>query len=357
MKAWLAGLLLIVVTLLVAPPDFRQLIHWQPTWYERALDWKIQHPLSAIPTDQFVEPNYPYADGIVSHLHKRDFRVLIPVVAHGLKMDMRGTEILNVLFSLAFLVVMLLYLRREVPDHPVITLLLTISFACSFAGEWGVVFPGTWEPVAYLLLALAVYVENPYLIFGCVALGALQDERFVMALPMVYLMQGESLLMLNRKRYAIAAGFAVFAALRVLLAMHVGHAYESSGVGLRLLFYNSLASPMYFVTVFKGALLVLLFGFVALFRRDRRRALSLLLCALPVIAAALATGDSSKGLIYLFPVFLLCALALCRDYQPKQVMQYAVIAAALSVCLPTYYYWQHGFAHFQNAWQRIAMSL
>lgn len=356
-SAWISALVVIALTLLVGPPDIHRLAHWRPNWQDRALDWKIQHPLSEIPTAQFVEPNDPTADGIVSHLHKRTFRVLIPVVAHGLQMDKRGADVLNVLFSLAFLVVVLLYLRREIPDSPLVALLLTVSLACSLVGEWGLAFPGGWEPVAYLLLALAVYVENPYLIFLFVVMGGLEEERAIIAIPLVYLMHGGSLFTTNRKRYAILAGVGVFVLLRILLALHLGQMYESSGLSWNLTFYNSIASPMYFVTTFKGALLILVVGFAALFHSDRRKALALFFCTLPGLLSALSVGDVSKSLIYLFPAFLICAVALCRNYDEKQVLRYATVAAAISACLPTYYWWLHGFAHIQNAWQRVAAAL
>src|SRR5437762_1071098 len=77
----LAGLFLIAASVTIACPDLGHFANWKPTWGERALGWKMRHPLSVIPVEQFAEPG-PSRTGISDHLRKQIYRLAVPVLAY-----------------------------------------------------------------------------------------------------------------------------------------------------------------------------------------------------------------------------------------------------------------------------------
>src|SRR5215813_7284444 len=131
-----SALVVVVLSLLTGAPDVQHFVHWNPTWGERALDWKVHHPLSPIPVAEFAEPG-PEIRGMSVHLFKRSYRLTLPIVAYFLRLNIRGTEILAALCSLAFSFVILLLFRKLLPADPVTALMLALTVACSFIGQWG----------------------------------------------------------------------------------------------------------------------------------------------------------------------------------------------------------------------------
>jgi len=134
---WSCAVLLIVSTFSGAP-DLQHYLQWKPGWSERALDWKLRHPLSPIPVSEFAPPMLdPANQGTVIHLAKRTYRLTLPIVAYCFGLDLRGAEIVAALCSLAFSQVILLCFRRLLPADPVTAFLLTVTVAASFIGQWG----------------------------------------------------------------------------------------------------------------------------------------------------------------------------------------------------------------------------
>ena len=234
--------LVILLVLILAPPNVSRLIHWRPTWEETALSWKIEHPLSAIPAASFVplEPNEPppVIRGITSHLRKRTYRITIPLAAHVLRLDIRGAEALCILLSLCLPVVVLLCLRKAIKD-PLIALLLTISLACSFVGE------GAMRITVFLRCRrisvtgpLHFVRKRPCLFSILIVLGGFSDERVILATPVVYISLRRTTFGLNRRRIALFAGIVVFGLLRLIFGLHVGQQFDTSVINHYLLIYE-----------------------------------------------------------------------------------------------------------------------
>src|SRR5689334_25422466 len=102
-------LLVVVLSMVTGTPDIRRFLHWQPTPAERALDWKIHHPLSPTPAAEFVQPSD------ATHLLKRTYRITLPIAAYYLGLNIREAVILSALCALAFSFTMLWHSRRLFP--------------------------------------------------------------------------------------------------------------------------------------------------------------------------------------------------------------------------------------------------
>jgi hypothetical protein len=342
----LSALFVITLTLLLAFPDAHRFTHWQPSWEEEALDWKLQHPLSAIPAREFAKPSAERI-GIVSHLHKRTYRITMPLVAYFLKLDIRETETLCIGLSIAFSVVILLYFRRMLPENPLTALFLTVSLACSTPGQWGTCMPIYFDSAGYLLLALAVYTESPSLVALFMVLGGFSDERVILAAPVVYLLDGTSLKP-SQKQGGILAGVIVFVALRLILGLHIGKQLDTSLISLNL--HYLVEFPLQLLLVYKGAVLVMAVGFIYLAMANGLNAFLLILCTIPGILGSVLVGDVPRALAYTFPTFLACSAALCKFSRTQTLQRVAILAALLSACLPTYYLlpWQHAIQRLPN---------
>src|SRR5215831_15137011 len=83
-----SALIVIALSLAVAFPDLRGLANWCPDWADQAHEWKLRHPLSAIPVEQFASGG-PEIAGVVRHLRKHTYRITLPLIAYCLGLDLR----------------------------------------------------------------------------------------------------------------------------------------------------------------------------------------------------------------------------------------------------------------------------
>jgi hypothetical protein len=353
-----SALLVVILSILSGAPDVQHFLHWQPMWWERAIDWKVHHPLSPIPVTEFAEPT-PENWGRSVHLLKRTYRVTLPVIAYCLGLDIRGTEILAGLCSLAFSFVILLQFRKLLPADRVTALLLALAVACSFIGQWGTAVTYFFDGVGYLLEACALYSESPSLIALLTAAGGFSDERVIAAVPLIYLVQVRpplanvrlrALFHPNALQYGTIAGVVLFLLLRVVLGLRIGHHFDTVDVGFASLRHNAMVLPLGLLLVYKGSTLVIAGGLARLASLRSGAALSLLLiCSLPGIAASLLVWDLQRSLAYTFPALLFSARVLTESPGIPEIRIVALRGAILSACLPTYYFWLDTLHHLPIA--------
>ncbi|HLH02411.1 MAG TPA: hypothetical protein VKX25_06565 [Bryobacteraceae bacterium] len=353
--SWLTALFLLAVAVVIAWPDFGSFRHYA-AWPERAMNWKIEHPLEAIPVENYGEPA-PDLEGTRAHIRKRTYRVTVLLIAHWLGWDMRAAARFSFACSCIFIWLLVLNLRRLFPDDLTAAFLLGLALAGSLIVQWGLNDYFFFDGVGYMFLAAACLTRSPWLLTIYIIAGGFNDERVILVLPLLYLLHGSQsmselslpgVLRLNRPRLGLLAGLLGFLVLRFLFALKVGHLYDSSVVGIWMLLPNLLLLPANALSVFKGTILILTGALLVLaLRRSYGPLLILLLAALPSVGATLVVGDLGRTLAYSFPLLFLCAKVIRESFERDALRRVLLYAALFSVFLPTYYLWEERLVPFK----------
>ncbi len=340
----LAVPIILAASWVVALPSLRHLLNWQPSWAEEAQGWKVQHPLSSIPVERFAKPVHDLA-GISDHLRKCTYRITVPLIAHVLGLNSRGAQVLGVIGSIAFLIV-LFRSFGQISGNPLIALLLSLAAACAYLGQWGMHNPYFYDGAGYFLLAAAAYTKRPVFISLLLILGGFCDERVILAAPLLYLLHGDfgttqfrvvDIVRPNKRQCGILLAGCIFVLLRLGLGYYVGRLFDSTEVGMGILRYNIAQLPLAWMLVYKGATLVIATGFLSLLTpRFWRSALLVSLAVIPGVLGSLMVSDVSRSLNYTFPVLLLCTKALTDSENAVTLRRVSVCAAAISLLTPTY---------------------
>ncbi len=358
-RLWLLAAFALLASVLVAFPHFRHYTHWQPTWQEDALSWQIQHPLSPIPVERFARPGRDWI-GLSDHLRKRTYRVTLPLFAHLLGLNLRGAQIASLLSAAAFLVFLVLHLRRLTPD-PALLLLLSLAVSCSYVAQWGINDFFFFDAVGYLLLAATAYFRQPALVALLLVLAGFSDERAVLAAPLIYLLhahpplarlQLRSLFKPNRPQLGILFGCCLFLVLRLVFGHLVRRPLDMAEISLALFQHNLPFVPLAWVIVYKGSILIMAAGFLSLFTFGAGRfALLVSLAVLPGLLASVFVWDLCRSIAYTFPFLLLCTRALVESGDALTLRRVSLCGAAISLFTPTYEYWEGSLRAFATVFR------
>jgi hypothetical protein len=314
----LVAAVIIAVSMVTSFPSLSDLIAPYRSWPDAARAWKIQHPFSVIPVDQFVQPG-PDRAGSYTHLRKCTYRITLPVIAHLARLGLRGADFLDLIGSIGFLVLLSLIFQRITRD-PLIGFLFSLSAACAYLGQWGLHNLSFSDGFAYFLLAIAAFSRQPAAIAVALVLCGFSDERGILAAPLIYLLHANywnsvpdvmDLLRPNRRQRGVIAGCLVFLALRVSFGFYLGKAMDTADLGTAILHYNFALLPLGAVIVYKGAAVILVTGMLAFLRRQSWQfGVCVCLAAVPTMLASVLVWDLCRSLGYTFPLLLICAKAL-----------------------------------------------
>lgn len=342
----LLGLGLSVLAIVQACPDYERFGPYRDTpWAAEALAWKFEHPLDAIPVQKFADRAGPDDGGIVEHLHKKSFRVTVPLLAKLTRVGLRGALVAQQVTSFLFLSLIFIMLKRITQDE-IAALLGSVAIACSFTAQWGFNDFVYFDGIAYFLMLLVLFSRNAVLIPLLVVAAGFTDERAIVAAPLLYVClagteqrgKGLSLLIPNAAQIVLIGGVCCFLVLRFLMARRMGIAYDISGVGLMTLKYNVLTLPLALGLVSKGSAVLLAAAAVILVAKKELRFLTMAaLTVLPCLMAAMLVYDLSRSLAYAYPAVLLSYGVLADATELSTVRRLSLAAAVVSLAFPSYY--------------------
>jgi len=254
------------------------------------------------------------------------YRLAVPLLAWVLHLPPVAALLLPYFFHFGFLMLVFLAMRQRTDAR--VAILTSFQVALSFALFWSNWKPGFTDTVSHGLIAAMLIVPSPLLAFGATALGLLNDERTIMALPLVFLwhfgapkLQSEWWRRVFPWSAAVLAGVAGYWCLR--------HALTVGWIGpgiVRPPIYDAVAGEAFRFKPWLGSWTVALFnvllayrwtwlliaaGLVVLWRLGRRLEALLLGSVMAVGAlASVAVADVARSMGFLFPAVLSAAAAL-----------------------------------------------
>jgi hypothetical protein len=287
------------------------------TW--RDVQIKFDHPL--IDTSRIFAPG--------SHESKLTFRLTVPILAHILHLDETG---LLILFALAGVVLLYLVLKVTftLTASKRAALFVCLATACTWPGEaaFHELRGGYYDALALCLLVAAFATSSSLLTATFLFLAAWTDERALIASSFVLLFHARR----GKTAALIVAAAAYLGTRAYLTATHSD--VDVSGIGFAIFLQQLNVIPLAIWSGLGGAWILVAVGLIALFREERYLAAAGFCGALAVmIVASLAVVDVTRSMAYCLPAVFVALTVL----NPKQIEKLSVIAAAISLLVPSYY--------------------
>ena len=305
-----------------------------------ALSYKVQHPLSPIPSSI---KDTPYV-GAASHIDKLELRLTLPILGW-----LSGTGVWTVIiwnhFSALVVFFLLAHLANQAVGDLVSSALFVLGVGATFFGSWFFNDIYFGDGVAYLFLLLSVASRYPALSFCSFLVAAFCDERCVAAGPLLCLyffvshrQDGEKALRL-KQCIAIVAAAGAWMLLRIWLAGALHLVTGTSQLMTREILINNFGKnlPGTFLGVFKASWTLPVVGLFSLVSRRKWASSWLFLGAFSLAAApAFVVYDFERSLSYTFVVLLISLHFLWGDKKASRKYLAAVLVANLLLTSPLY---------------------
>ncbi len=308
------------VCLLHAFPNYEYLRHPEvvATWRNAAIKW--QNPFAD------MTRLFPRA----SHEAKLNFRLTVPLLAKVLHL---GTGGLLALFAACGIVSLYAVLAAgyRLTGSRIAALWLCLSVGCAWPGAlpFHQLLGGFYDAVAICLVLLAMTVRSSPLAGLLAFAAAWTDERALLALALVFLLERNSALLAGILGYGVARWYCA-------AAYGLGTAWDGTGMSVLLKHFNVI--PLGIWSGLSGGWLVVVCGLTTLVVRRKwgmTAAMGLALGA--AIASALCVEDVTRSMSYAVPAVLLGAGLVAMNETEETTERLAMTAALISVLTPMFF--------------------
>jgi hypothetical protein len=127
-----------------------------------------------------------------SHFSKTVFRLTVPLIVRIFQLNFPSLIVLQFLLYYFFIFFLAKYFIREL-NHYFLSLLLVFGLCTTYFGKALIVDFRWFDGWAYFFMVLSLYSKNKYVLFVSVLLGMFTDERFILAIPAIFLLRQDSL--------------------------------------------------------------------------------------------------------------------------------------------------------------------
>ncbi|EKD74744.1 MAG: hypothetical protein ACD_44C00349G0002 [uncultured bacterium] len=345
LRPWIIGFFLSVLAISYMSALYKNFDQTLPSWYIKAFEWQVAHPLQAIPISSFI--SISDFDGRAEHLEKQTYRIALPLFAKLIGVSsFGGLVIIQRVTSFLFLMMTFMLLKRFFRDVPA-ALFGALAIACSSVGGWGFQSVEFFDGVAYFLLLSCVFTKNPFLITFILMLAGFVDERAIAASPLIYFcwmkknyytITLHDFLSLNPQRIGILAGILLFIVARYCLSLWMGcplvlRAGLFVDASKALEHFKML--PFASLFFLKGSCIAILVGFALLYIRSGLLLIfTLLISMIPLIAGVCMVADFERSFGYVFPLIFF-SYKLIGESLPQSVLRGITFASAVfSLLIP-----------------------
>lgn len=291
-------------------------------YWQGVVQRKIDHPL------------YDYAREFPpeSNEAKRNFRLLVPLVARELNLGFMGVHVARFSLQAALILAVLIAAERACRDRAsALGVALAISGTHIGTQVWRDPFYN-FDNCAHAFIALALVARGPRLAGLAVLLGLFVDERVLCSVPLIALFGW-----LTERNWRTAPGLLVGAmiyfAVRVSVSARFGLQNPLSGVAVTQVLLPNLANipPAFWFALEGGWLLLFLAAKNA--RVAQKEIVALWIFVFLLLIASGLVGDFTRSTMYGFPATLVALAALAGPERLSLVRLRATTAAAAAVSL------------------------
>lgn len=343
--------LLVVLAIASSLPNYSRFEFGGGKLGNAAMEWKFQNPMSPIPVKQISAKEHDEVSfGVISHLEKRSYRLLVPLLAHTFGFGLKTALIIQQVLACLFLLLALATLRKFFQDN-LSALFAAMMMAVSFPGQWGFCDFFCFDGYAYFLIALAVWTTSPWVLAAAVFAGGLSDERVIMVTPLIWLwisirngreaggFSVRSLLWPRVNHLALSAAVILFVLLRLYIAAKWGSLYETSDICQWAVIKKCIHFlPSAILTGLKGGIIIFLAAIALFLARRRFALLALAVCAvIPSLMTTLMVFDLSRSLYYAFPALFMAMAVLAQQCSVSDCRKITFCAFLGSALFPTCY--------------------
>jgi hypothetical protein len=272
----------------------------------------------------------------------------MPILARMLSLGPLGLLAIQVAAGVALFFLVALLAERITASRPV-AVVLALMIGSTWAGMTAFVeLRGVFDAVAILLLVSCLYARNPLLVMLFILLAGWDDERALLAAPLVVvflLLQREAgspglivRAFFSPRLLGLYAGLGIHAVTRLAYARAFGIPIRYDGNGLGILASQVNMIPMGIWTAFEGGWLLVGGALIVLMKEKRRVELVLFILALGfLLAIAMCTVDVSRSTAYCLPAVFVALTVLSRSETPEGLWRLAITSSVLAVLWPPYY--------------------
>lgn len=321
--------------------------------YRYAIADTETNPTYTVFKAQIKNPFQLYALNPDSHEAKMAFRLLPPILIKISYLPPIGIFMLQFMAGIA-MYFMLITIIQRIADDRVVTVCTLLGLSCTYYGANFLfdVIP-TFDAFAYALIIAMFLAENWLLIALAVFLGAFNDERVLLVLPIVLLWhtlhepaaltyQWRKLVnkILSFKSLGVVVGVLTYALARYYVAVHFDVVTHKGAVGIPVLINNAYQG-MLGIGIFSALesfwLYPAIVVFFAITYRTYKLPLLLLAAMLPIVLAGSMVFDVTRSISYGMPIFLVC-MRVVHSYLPAiQVRNLAAFVMVGAIAIPTLY--------------------
>jgi hypothetical protein len=276
------------------------------------------------------------------------YRPFPPLVAHMLGGGVMLSLLLPYFASIAMLTIVFAALRQRLGNA--LAWAATLLVASTSAITWPNCMVGYPDSFSHLLAALLLINRSRVLLFFCIVAGMMSDERFMLALPLVWLWHGGFASDTNSTRTDLivtVAGLVCYALLRhglkvgwIGAGIPAPKVYSSMWQSFANLAPYQQTWTMWWANVFGGfrwAAVVLITGTMFAWRKGEAGNVSVLcVTMLAAMVGSLMVFDVTRSIGFAFPALLVGTkwLAEARKEMALRILRWSAV-----ICLVTPSYW------------------
>ncbi len=274
------------------------------------------------------------------------YRITTPMLAWIL--GLRGISGLVIQYASIPATLGLIFVAMAARTDRQIAFLATLGVALSFAIIYTNTKPGLPDSVTHLAVASLLLTRNRCFQIAMTVLGALNDERFVLAIPFLVLWNSNAPTLTLFLKAIWESCFWILPGLVIVVAIRYGlaHGYIGPGIPLPEVYRDiaGVASTQsgaphdgwnaFWVNVimaYRGLWLVFLFVFATPTHWAWR--IAFFLSMILVVASSATVADVGRSIGFAFPAFLLAVIALSRSESiGRKLLPSLIVLTLLTPC-------------------------
>jgi hypothetical protein len=282
-----------------------------------------------------------------SHFSKTVFRLTVPLVVRMFQLNFPSLIVLQFLLYYFFIFFLVKYFIRELNQY-FLSLLLVFGLCTTYFGKALIVDFRWFDGWAYLFMVLSLYSKNKYVLFFSVLLGMFTDERFVFAIPAIFLLRQEfiqitsfrSINFTSRYSFTILVGVITSFIIRFILVVFFNMHLNNVGIFTPLVdnVLNRLIGIGYF-TFFEGFWIFVLYFllYVKLSFKKNMLTISILLIFFVGTSSVFLLYDLTRAGAYFMPYIFLYIVMLFKTIKKEIFTQLVFTSVFISFLFPPNY--------------------
>ncbi len=318
----LCSLILPFIILFFSTPSFKIIPeHWEPILIQSK--------------DPFIQHNYPAH----SHASKLAFRFIPALIIGFLHLKVLGVIIWQFLNGI-FLFYVIGYVVEAKTRNKLTAFYSILLTALIFTGKVSFInFKDTFDSLILALLLLCFVFSNKLLIYIAILFISFTDERGLICSGFLFLYY---LFFFSEKPnktpylITIITSWISYIIIRLSLSYFIGLTTSTGGFDFKTMALNLNFAPLSIWQIFEGAWILIFLFLRFQILNNLKSFFSVLLQLSIVIFVSFMVFDTSRSLVYVFPLFVIAIDVLNKQLEKQMLNTYLFYSVMISLIYPVY---------------------